>query len=175
MFHPKHTVDSVVKDIVDTFTTPQDPNREILKAIHDLESLSEVPHAARTIGILLGRLYRQVDGLDEAISALDRSLTIRRNASIPEDEDDGNLYYNRACYKVLKARIEKNEQKQNLLEHEALDDLTRAIRLSPENGAVAKMDPDLKEITNHIGHLEGIVMGKAETETAAQTRDKQKT
>jgi len=123
-----------------------DPKKEVAihNAIRALKALPEFMHV-RTFGIFLARLYRQLGDLEEAVNVLHNCLAFRREKGIPVDGDDADLYYNCACYKNLKARMEGGEQ-QRILRQIALEDLRFSFRIFPENAKDAIQDDDLRDL-----------------------------
>lgn len=92
----------------------------------------------RTVGIILGRLYRWSNNYQQAIDALGRVLQARDAARIPPDKDTGALLYNRACYHALMVQREDGQDHWS----QAFADLRGAVLLDPTNVAAAKIDGD---------------------------------
>jgi hypothetical protein len=112
-----------------------------------LESASGFLHV-RSAGILLGRLYREMREFDKAIDALTRCLALRQAQGAPENTDDADLYFNRACYHNLKSRAETAVDRKSFSKRNAVEDLRRSFRLSTANVEDAKNDEDLKDIVD---------------------------
>jgi tetratricopeptide (TPR) repeat protein len=125
------------------------PDNEPRKAgmLHDaaraLGRFSEYSYI-RTVAVFLGRLHRQMGDFDTAIDVLTTSLAERRKRSVPEDYDDADMMYNRACYLNVKAR-KMDENEAQLLRQAALDALRQAFRIRRKHGGHDKYDEDFRE------------------------------
>lgn len=117
--------------------------------IKQLEQLKQHFPVFRMLYIVLGRLYRKIGNLDQAIGALSEFIGNKEKAGKSGDADTAVAYYNRACYRTLKAGQLTGSASQTLLD-EATADLKEAFKRSPEYKDYAKADPDLEKIKDSI-------------------------
>lgn len=100
----------------------------------------------RTVAIFLGRLYRQIGNLEAAEVALGRALDERRKRGMAPNSDDGDIFYNRACYLNLRARECKNPDEAAGSRRRAVAMLGESFPLNLLNVAEAVADPDLSDL-----------------------------
>lgn len=103
----------------------------------------------RTVNIYIGRIYRSIDELDNAIGSLSEALGARTKAKIIPNDDDSALLFNRACYYNLnaeKADTAGQGAEAELFRQKAWEDLKESCRLTPNNKAEAASDPDLRSL-----------------------------
>jgi tetratricopeptide (TPR) repeat protein len=117
--------------------------------IKRLEDLKQHFPVFRMLYIVLGRLYRKIGNLDQAIGTLSEFIGNKEKAGKADDADAAAAYYNRACYRALKAGRLTESARQTLLEA-ATADLGEAIKRSSEYKEYAKADPDLEPIKGSI-------------------------
>jgi hypothetical protein len=111
-----------------------------MKRLTDLSSHFPV---FRMLYVVLGRLYRATGDLDTAINVLTQFIQNKEKAGAAGDTDTAAAFYNRACYRVLKAQTASD--KGTLLEY-AIADLREAFQRAPEYKAYALEDPDLTAV-----------------------------
>ena len=98
----------------------------------------------RTVGIILGRLYRWSNQYQKAIDVLSEVIKARETAKMPPDTDLAALYYNRSCYHALMARRDDGHDHRA----HAYADLRMAVQHDPTNEASATSDGDFALIKN---------------------------
>jgi tetratricopeptide (TPR) repeat protein len=97
-------------------------------------------------GLALIRLDKKQDAID----ALDTCLKSRRDAGIAPDKEDGNLFYNLACYQNMLAdqyiNVGKTGEAEDL-KKKAWENLKKdVVELNPEDLPAAKVDKQLESI-----------------------------
>lgn len=109
-----------------------------------VKRLNEYRHdfpTSRPLFITMGRLYRKLGKLDDAIAVLDEFI---KNKQAANERDDflADAFYNRACYKSLKATQEPDAAAKKQLLESALEDLAQALSIAPQLKGVAGADAD---------------------------------
>lgn len=99
-------------------------------------------------GLALIRLER----IDEAIAELERCLKARKDAGMERGSQDGNLFYNLACYQSMRAKKLAEGGKTEEAERqwaEAWENLKQdVLKLNPEDWEAAKVDRQLESIVS---------------------------
>jgi tetratricopeptide (TPR) repeat protein len=117
------------------------PLTQRLEAVELLKGLLVRSPLDRTATIYLGRLYRRLDRLGDAISTLEEFITKKEQVQ-QLDKNYADVHYNRACYY---AQIWAHEQDEKSKKN-ALESLGRAIQYSPENKKDAAADEDFESL-----------------------------
>ena len=117
------------------------PAERIQTYIQYLENLSKQEPTKRKLHIMLGRLYRKLGSYDEAIGALSRFIEAKTAAGQGSDEHTAAALYNRACYRSQESTHKEGREAYELRE-EAVEDLRKAVTLSPQTATEAKTDDD---------------------------------
>ncbi|MGB8354286.1 MAG: hypothetical protein WCD79_10390 [Chthoniobacteraceae bacterium] len=120
-------------------------NASTSEAVKMLENVRKTVPQHRRLAIFLGRLYRRLKKLPEAILVLDEACEARDKIPMERDSDYGDLLYNKACYLNLLAR-DAGEPKREELRKSSWEVLTNSIKLNPDNFSCAKEDNDLAEL-----------------------------
>jgi hypothetical protein len=114
--------------------------------------VADVEHAPtdRRLGILIGRIYRELEQLDQSITALSECLARRRHAKLALNEDDAALLFNIACYNNLRAKALEKAQPEEAerLRKVAWENLLQAAKLDDKVASDLRLDPDLKGLEN---------------------------
>lgn len=132
------------------------PNLAALQAdIAELEPAKKDWPRDRKLFIVLGRLYRKVGNLDQAIAVLTEFLNNKKNAGQASDRDYGDAIFNRACYYSLKsAKAAGNEAAD--LKKLAYADLVESVKASPDN-RFQMMDDDLASLRDDPAYKDQVL------------------
>jgi hypothetical protein len=125
-----------------------------LRAI--LTDLQKTDPTNRTIAIFIGRLFKAVGKLDGAIATLKDVIQKRAKAGEDTGKDQGDLYFNLACYLNLKAEKEPDESSKNALREQAWAAIKGSIERWPQNWQEAQTEEELKGLENQSRHWSDI-------------------
>lgn len=107
------------------------------KTLEDLLRLRKESPLNRGVNMSLVHELKRLGRLDDSIKYASEFITLKQSTGV-NDVDLGDMLYNRACYKILKASKGNNGE----LIGSGLDDLSRAVELNPDNRNAAKVDGD---------------------------------
>jgi hypothetical protein len=110
-----------------------------------LTELQKTDPTNRTIVIFIGRLFKAVGNLDGAVKALKDVIQKRAKAGEDNGKDQGDLYFNLACYLNLSADQETDPVAQETLREQAWDAVKASIKRWPPNWKEAQNDGELKK------------------------------
>ena len=145
---PGGGVDSTIQEVIlaalnvmrNDDMNPQS-TEELRRLVVELEKQRAVAPLSRLIVLLLSRAYRNLGEHQRATDILSEYITAKeRDHQL--DHDLADAYYNRACYLALSGQMSL-----------AVEDLSKSIRLSPENKQSAAADPDLSSIRDQLGQI----------------------
>jgi tetratricopeptide (TPR) repeat protein len=131
-----------------------------------LADLQKIDPANRTIAIFIGRLFKAVGNLDGAIKSLQEVIQKRTNSGKDTGKDQGDLYFNLACYLHLRAGKETDADPKNALRDKAWAALKASAERWPPNWREAQGDDELKSLADDNHRWSDI-----EPTTAQDTRD----
>jgi tetratricopeptide (TPR) repeat protein len=135
----------VLTALGDLGTESDNPSAEVplfqahAKALEDIRS--DLPKD-RGLFITLGRVYRRLGQYDKAIEVLTQFIKNKEAAAEDRDEFTADAYYNRACYKSLKAASVQEEPLRTELVSSAIQDLKEALVRAPQLRGAAANDRD---------------------------------
>lgn len=127
--------------------TPGTPVGDKKSSIKELMPIHEKEPKTRRFVILLGRLHRALKDYPTAISVLENFIALKEKDD-EHDDDYAAALYNRACYWRLLWEKTTEETKKEEYKKMALESLARSIKISEENKADAKSDPDFDKWKN---------------------------
>ncbi|HEX3717206.1 MAG TPA: hypothetical protein VH595_04490 [Verrucomicrobiae bacterium] len=121
-----------------------------------LTDLQKTDPTNRTIAIFIGRLFKAVGNLDGAIAALKEVIQKRAKAGEDTGKDQGDLYFNLACYINLEAEKEPDEPSKNALREQAWTAIKESIQKWPQNWQDAQTEEELKGLESTNRHWSDI-------------------
>ena len=146
----KRLIDVVVKGASDAIRTPQDDpsySASLCGALERMDELLKENPTSAKLAATRGLLLRRLNRLSDAIGQLEKTIEARRKAQIPEDRlEDGDLFYNLACYLNVaagEARIKNDSASAENFSQQARASFGKACQLYPKNLEIGQHDPDL--------------------------------
>jgi hypothetical protein len=109
-----------------------------------LADLQKTDPINRTIAIFIGRLFKAVGDLKGATNSLQEVIQKRAKAGKDIGKDQGDLYFNLACYFNLRAQEETDAESKKDLRERAWVSIVNSIERRPQNWKDAQTEEELK-------------------------------